>query len=141
MEKAIVFVALLVATLVFAYFLGESQYVAKPSLEYSPKVGRKCASRILWFGGTIYFIVFAVLCWLSPVEWYLIASQAAAWVVFFMALAFCAVRLWIAAFPALIAAASLFAYFVIEIFWVAVVGGVFFLLVVVAVLLFKRHDN
>ena len=138
MEKTIVFVALLVATLVFAYFLGESQYAAKPSLEYSPKVGKKAASRILWLGGTIYLIAFAVLCWLSPVEWYLIASQAAAWVVFFMALAFFAVRLWIAAWPALIASISLFAYFITEIFWVAIVGWLFFLLVAAVVLLIKR---
>lgn len=138
MEKTIVFVALLVATLVFAYFLGESQYVAKPSLEYSPKVGKKAASRILWLGGTIYLIAFAVLCWLSPVEWYLIASQAAAWVVFFMALAFFAVRLWIAAVPALIAAVFLFAYFVMEISWVGIVGWLFFLSVAAIVLLIKR---
>lgn len=139
MEKTIIFLVLLVATLVFGYFLALSQYAAKPSLEYSPKVGMKVASKIVWWGVAIYVLAFAVLCCLSPVAWYLILTMAAAWVVFFMALAFFAVKLWIAAFSALIAAISLFAYFVTEIWWIAVIGGVFCLLVVTAILLFKRH--
>ena len=139
MEKTIIFLVLLVATLVFCYFLALSQRVASPSLEYSSKVGKKVASRILWLGSAIYLIVFAVLCCLSPVAWYLIFTMAAAWGAFFVALAFFAVRFWIAAFSALIAAISLFAYFVTEIWWIAVIGGVFCLLVVTAILLFKRH--
>ena len=138
MEKTIIFLVLLVATLLFVYFLALSQYAAKPSLERSPKIGKKAASRILWLGGTIYLIAFAVLCWLSPVEWYLIASQAAAWVVFFMALAFFTVKLWIAAVPALIAVVSLFIYFITEISWVGIVGWLFFLSVAAIVLLIKR---
>ena len=138
MEKTIIFLMLLVATLLLVYFLALSQYAAEPLLGYSSKVKRKAVSKILGLGGAIYLVVLIGLCWLLPVAWYLIVSQAAAWIVFFMALAFFAVKLWIAAWPALIASISLFAYFVIEIFWVAIVGWLFFLLVAAVVLLIKR---
>ena len=141
MEKTIIFLVLLVAMLIFIFFLALSQRVASPSLEYSSKVGKKVASRILWLGSAIYLIVFAVLCCLSPVAWYLILTMAVAWAVFFMSVAFFSVKLWIAAWPALLSALSLFVYFVAEIKWVAVIGGAFCLSVVVAIIFFKRHDN
>ena len=141
MEKTIIFLVLFLITLGMGYVLAICQSLKEPSQEYGYGVFRLQARKLWRLALGAYAVLIGVICWLVSAPWFLVFAMAVAWDVFFFAVAFFILRFWVGAYSAVLAALSLFAFFVSEVFWFGIAGIVLLVLTAVILLLVRGQDK
>lgn len=141
MEKAIIFLVLFVITLGMGYALAFCQSLKEPSQEYGYAVFRLQARKLWRLAVVVYVVLIGMVSWLVSVPWYLVLALAAAWDVFFFALAFFVLKFWSGAYCAILSALLLFAYFISEVICCGIAGVVLLGLTAVILLLVRGHDK